>query len=192
MSDDFAAVDAVAKAMRRFPHPWWVAGGWAVDLFAGRVTREHGDIEIGAFRDTQRALHAHLRQFNLFKAVEAEFVPWDAGEDIVLPEFQIQATHASLPGGELQVFLDDRVGDRWICRRNPEITRPVGEVTFAARGVRILRPEIQLLFKAKHHELPKNEQDFALVIPLLAVEQRTWLRDVIAATHPGHPWIARL
>jgi hypothetical protein len=192
MSDHFAAVEAVAEVMRGFAHSWWVAGGWAVDLFVGRVTREHGDIEIGAFRDTQHALHAHLRRFKLFKAVDGAFVPWDAGEDIVLPEFQIQATHASLPRGELQVFLDNRVGDRWICRRNPEITRPIGEVTFAARGVRILRPQIQLLFKAKHHELPKNEHDFTLVTPLLEPEQRTWLKEAITATHPGHAWLARL
>ncbi len=124
--------------------------------------------------------------------MDGAFVPWDAAKDIVLPEFQIQATHESLPGGELQVFLDDRLGDRWICRRNPAITRQVDGVTFGSRGVRALCPEIQLLFKAKHHELPKNEQDFSLVVPLLAAEQRTWLKDAIAATHPGHPWIARL
>ena len=26
--------------------PWYVAGGWAIDLFIGRQTREHGDLEI--------------------------------------------------------------------------------------------------------------------------------------------------
>ena len=193
MSNDFAAVDAVADVMRGFPHPWWVAGGWAVDLFVGRVTREHGDIEIGAFRDTQRALHAHLGRFKLFKAVDGAFVPWDAAtEDIVPPVFQIQATHESLPGEDLQVFLDDRDGGRWICRRNVAITRPVDDVTFSARAVRALRPEIQLLFKAKHFELAKNERDFSLVAPLLTSEQRSWLKESTAATHPGHPWIGRL
>lgn len=193
MNVDFATVAAVAAVMRGFEHPWWVAGGWAIDLFVGRVTREHGDVEIGAFRDTQRELHAHLRPFNLFKAVDGEFVPWQASEDIVLPVFQIQAMHESLPGGELQVFLDDRdAAGRWICRRNPAIAQLVDAVTFAARDVRALRPEIQLLFKAKHHELPKNEQDFSLVVPLLAPQERSWLRDAIAAIHPGHPWLKRL
>ena len=192
MSDDFAPVAAVADVMRGFAHPWWVAGGWAIDLFIARATRGHGDVEIGAFRDTRAALHAHLRHFELFKAVDGAFVPWEAGADIPLPEFQIQATHDSLPGGEVQVFLDDRVGDRWICRRNPAVTRPVDDVTFAARGVRALQPEIQLLFKAKHHALPKNEHDFSVVVPLLAPPRRTWLRDALAATHAGHPWLERL
>ena len=26
--------------------PWYVAGGWAIDLFLGRTTREHADLEI--------------------------------------------------------------------------------------------------------------------------------------------------
>ena len=28
------------------PAPWYVAAGWALDLFRGVQTREHGDIEI--------------------------------------------------------------------------------------------------------------------------------------------------
>jgi hypothetical protein len=191
-ADCFDSVVAAAEVMSGFAHPWWIAGGWAIDLFVGRVTREHGDIEIGAFRDTQAALHEHLREFKLFKAVDGEFVPWPAGDDIVLPVFQIQATDESLPGGELQVFLDDRVDGRWICRRNALITRPVDEITFPSRGVRALCPEIQLLFKAKHHAMPKNEQDFSVAVPLLSPAERSWLKESIIATHPGNPWIARL
>jgi hypothetical protein len=194
--DSFKVVTDVADVMRDFPHPWWVAGGWAIDLFAGRVTREHGDIEIGAFRDTQAALHQHLRRFKLFKAVDHAFVPWNAGEEIVSPVFQIQARDESLPGGELQVFLDDRVAGRWICRRNSAITLPVDELTLDARsgrgGVKFLRPEIQLLFKAKHHELAKNQRDFALTAPLLPPAQRLWMKIAIASIHPDHPWLAYL
>lgn len=27
--------------------PWWVAGGWAVDLYLGKVTRAHKDLDMG-------------------------------------------------------------------------------------------------------------------------------------------------
>ena len=33
------------KVMAGFPQPWWVAGGWALDLFLGRKTRPHADLE---------------------------------------------------------------------------------------------------------------------------------------------------
>jgi hypothetical protein len=27
--------------------PWWVAGEWALELFLGKVTRAHTDLDIG-------------------------------------------------------------------------------------------------------------------------------------------------
>jgi hypothetical protein len=29
--------------------PWWVAGGWALDLFVGHQSRSHKDLDIGIF-----------------------------------------------------------------------------------------------------------------------------------------------
>jgi hypothetical protein len=37
----------VAHRLTGIATPWYVAGGWALDLFRGAQTREHGDIEIG-------------------------------------------------------------------------------------------------------------------------------------------------
>jgi hypothetical protein len=41
-----AAIGWVRKEMRRFAQPWFVAGGWALDLFAERRSREHSDVDI--------------------------------------------------------------------------------------------------------------------------------------------------
>jgi len=30
--------------------PWWVAGGWAIDLFLNRSTRQHHDLDVGVLR----------------------------------------------------------------------------------------------------------------------------------------------
>jgi hypothetical protein len=30
--------------------PWWIAGGWALDLFLEKSTRLHSDLDIGVFR----------------------------------------------------------------------------------------------------------------------------------------------
>jgi hypothetical protein len=35
-----------AQRLARVSVPWYVAGGWALDLFRGEQTREHGDLEI--------------------------------------------------------------------------------------------------------------------------------------------------
>lgn len=51
---------AAAAIMSAFPRPWFVSGGWALDLFVGHVTREHEDLEIGIARADQSLLHDFL------------------------------------------------------------------------------------------------------------------------------------
>ena len=196
---DFEPIRQLAALMDGYPHPWWVAGGWAIDLYLGRVSREHGDVEIGTFRSAQAALHEHLREaFELSKAVDGQWLAWPAEETLVAPVFQIRAVGGRAPGGELQIFLDDVAGGVWTCRRHPAITLPFADVTTVARAslglgdVRYLRPEIQLLFKAKHNQLAKNQDDFRIAAPLLTAGAASWLRAALSQAHPGHEWIERL
>lgn len=35
----------LALLMSAVRAPWWLAGGWALDYFLGRVTREHADTD---------------------------------------------------------------------------------------------------------------------------------------------------
>ena len=61
----------------------------------------------------------------------------------------------------------------------------------SASGLPIVVPEIQLLYKAKHH-LEKDEHDFRAAVPLLSPQQREWLKQSLEVVHPGDPWLAEL
>src|SRR5213080_2679525 len=106
-------IEDVAQEMERFPRPWFVSGGWAIDLFVGRVTRKHADREIGIFRQDQRALQALLSDRALFKAVSGpdggEYVPWEPGEWLALPIHQILVRPAGSepPRGPWKNRLDE-------------------------------------------------------------------------------------
>jgi hypothetical protein len=50
----------VAGIMSGFPEPWWACGGWALDLFVGRETRRHDDLDVAILRRDQHALHSYL------------------------------------------------------------------------------------------------------------------------------------
>ena len=43
---DFAAVSAVCSLLSGLTVPYWIAGGWAIDLAVGRVTRDHADVDV--------------------------------------------------------------------------------------------------------------------------------------------------
>jgi hypothetical protein len=72
------------------------------------------------------------------------------------------------------------------------VTRPIEDVFLrSATGLPIVAPEIQLLYKAKHHQ-DKDEHDFVTALPLFSPQQRSWLREALAIVHPNDPWLAEL
>ena len=87
--DEFALPRQVLSLLAGFGMPWWVAGGWAVDLFIGRLTRPHKDIEIAVFRHDQLVLQEHLAGWSLRKVVDHRRVSWLPGELLTLPVHEI-------------------------------------------------------------------------------------------------------
>ena len=45
--------------------PWWIAGGWAIDLFLGEQTRHHDDIDVLILRRDQREVRTIFRGWDV-------------------------------------------------------------------------------------------------------------------------------
>jgi len=200
--------------MARLPAPWFVAGGWAIDCFLGRVTREHNDVDILVFRRDQSLLHSTLPEFPLRRVIphpegltnrgtEAE---WSAGERLELPIHQINVyrtadedlarADAAAANPEhrwwFQIMLGETDDDDWVYRRNPEIRRPLRQIGFhPPGGLPHLAPEIVLLFKSKHM-LAHDRADFESAAPAMDSESRQWLRQALVRTAPHHEWLRAL
>lgn len=192
----FAPIAAAAFAMRAFARPWWVAGGWAIDLFLDEVSRPHADIEIGIIRADQRLLHAYLRNWTLSKpALDGRAnatVAWLAEDWLAFPHHQVFAARAEHPAAAIDFFLDDIAGGVWHYRPHPAIVRPAEQVVGrSAQDIPILAPEIQLAYKARLLR-PKDEHDFAHTLPKLGPAQRAWLAETIRVTVPACPWLQAL
>ena len=192
---------AALRELEGFPHPWSVCGGWAIDLWLGEETREHEDVEIGILRADQASVRSCFAGRDLFKSVESGWAPWLEGEWLALPIHQvlvrppgagpIEEPWEPIPG-EIEFFLNDVEDGVWLCRRDERVTRPAGETTTrTASGVPVVVPEIQLLYKAKHH-LDKDEHDFRQAVGTLTPPQRAWLREALEIVHPGDPWLDSL
>jgi hypothetical protein len=89
------------------------------------------------------------------------------------------------------VLREPSDGDLWVCRRDESIRRPYDRVIeWTDDGIPFGRPEIVLLFKARHAHRDRDQGDFEAVVPRLEPERRRWLADALERVHPGHPWLA--
>lgn len=169
---------------------WWLAGGWAIDAFLGRVTRVHEDTDVLVLRRDQRALRSALSSWDVHAAdPPGTLRPWPWGE--VLPESVHDVWCRPTPSSPwaLQLMIDDTDGEDWVYRRDPRLRRSIASLSGPASdgSRRVLAPEVQLLQKSKGRR-SKDEADFALAVPALSESARTWLRDALDLVSPGHPW----
>lgn len=181
----------VRRLFAGYPAPWWIAGGWAIDMALGRKTREHGDIDVAVLRSDQLLVQSWLRGWELYLA-NVVLTPWIPGEVAPADTSDIWCRPEGATSWALQLMLDPGTPDTWVCRRNVMIVRPMTTAVHrTGDGLPYLAPELQLLMKAKRREA-KDEADFANVIDTLDDEARSWLRSSLERVHPGHGWLDRL
>ena len=184
MTTIFPDVERTTKLVQGLKCPWWFAGGWALDLFLGRQTRPHKDVEIAIARADQQ----HLLPLPDLAGIEFvehhEKKSW-RGKPLELPVHELYARFYG--GAEVEVLLNEFEGADWVYRRNKNISLP--KAKFA--GQKFLPPEIVLLFKSKKPRA-EDQQDFDAVLSHLGAPEKAWLAGSIARDYPGHPWLAKL
>ena len=184
----------LAELMRGFDRPWWIVGGWSIEAFTG-VAREHEDVDLSLLACDVPAFRAHVgdgwtpwsNHGGTLRPLSDRFPePFDAESQIWLRRDASSPWEVDLP------ITPDRDG-LWTSKRWSSHVAPVEDVTWVADdGIRYLRPEISLHFKARFLR-PKDELDRAATLPLLSEERRAWLVEAITATEGAdHPWAGDL
>jgi hypothetical protein len=174
--------------------PWWLAGGWAIDLHLGRQTREHGDIDVVIPRADQQTVRRHLAAWDLHAADPPGTLRlWRDGEILPSGVHDVWCRRTPASPWCLQLMIDDMDVGTWRYRRDPRITRPVAELDGPASSParRVLAPDVQLLYKSASMR-EKDQADFTSVVEHLDASRRRWLADALALTSPEHPWLEHL
>jgi hypothetical protein len=185
-------LDQVAAVLDGLPVRWWIAGGWAVDLFVGAPTREHDDVDVAVLRPDQLTVQAHLGGWDLRVAHQGRLTRWAPGRRLAAHEHGIWARPDPASPWRLELLVDDVVGDQWVYRRNPAVRLPLARLgRTTAAGLPYLRPEVVLLHKSRRPRAA-DEHDARVAIPRLSGPGRAWLAAAIAADAPDHHWLARL
>jgi hypothetical protein len=198
--------------MSTFRSRWFLCGGWAVDAWLGRETREHHDVDVAIFEHDQLAIREHLPEWQLVGHDDN----W-SGENPIFPNVPIVPTelwdgrrlelpghvHARAADGfEFELNLNEIDHGDWVFSGEPRIALPLERcVHQSAWGIPAVTPEVIVYYKAlppRWRDEPRtplrehDERDFATLLPDLTEIQREWLRESISLIEPRHPWLARL
>jgi hypothetical protein len=205
----------VAKLMSPFPSDWCLCGGWAVDAWLGRITRDHGDLDITVFEDAEAALFSHLADWQMVPhdgaLADSDTNEQWTGRKLVIPAHlhcrgpedsgNIPQTGALLAdqGWSLEIVVNARTDAGWTLYDEPHIALPSSRaVAESPWGLPTAVPEVLLFFKGtaykgtRHYLRRRDHVDFERLLPTLSVGQRTWLREAISRVDLDHPWLGVL
>ena len=187
--------EEAARRLASVHAPWYVAAGWAIDLFLGGERREHEDLEIAIPSAALDEFVRALAEFDVYAVKvpgKGVFTPVSEAGDGLAETHQTWVRDAGADCWRLDLFREPGDGQTWICRRDNRIRLPYTEViAHTAEGIPYGRPEVVLLFKARHAR-DKDEADFQAVLPRLDAAARERLAEWLELVHPGHRWIAEL
>jgi len=199
-SAGFEPVRALGSLLAGLTVPWWVTGGWAIDLAVGHLTRDHTDVNVMMLERDEHALRG-------LPGVDIQLVaggqppgPWPAGRRLTaVPDpgpnpgpkggpgrhagdrLVVRGGHLPLP---VEVIPAATAGAIWVYKKGSHVfTRPLADVTRYRQGIPFLAPEVVLLIKARpgldRPGTDNDQRDFESALPTLNAEQRSWLKDAI-------------
>jgi hypothetical protein len=172
--------------------PWWIAGGWAIDLWLERRSREHEELDVAILRRDLASFRQHLAGWELHLAHGDELTLLPHADEVDPALHAIWCRRGASEPWAFELLLNEADGDDWVFRRDRTVRLPISAMSrTSADGVPILTPEIVLLFKAKQRRA-RDEADLREALPTMSGEQKDWLGSAIATSHPGHPWLGLL
>jgi hypothetical protein len=181
-------VQAVAALLQGCPARWWLSGGWAIDHWAGTVSRSHADIDISTLRPALPALlgsfPGHLEPF---AAMDGHL--WALASRLNDPGLHnIWLRDTRRDRWVLQVNIEAGDQAAWRYRRDPRIALPWDRAVRGVAAIPTGTPATQLLWKSPRPR-PQDDADLALALDTLPAAERHWLAEAIHAAHPSSPWL---
>ena len=175
------------------PFFWCLAGGRGLAHRVGSEYRRHDDVDVVVLRPELPSVQSWLADWQLYLAgPPGTLRKWKHGEPVITPVHDIWAHRDNHSTWELQLMIQEADGDSWFFRRDRRVHGKLSDLAGMVDGIPCLRPDLQLLFKAKDVRT-KDEVDFRMVLSVLSAADRAQLGSWLRLTHPrGHVWFDAL
>jgi hypothetical protein len=188
--NDFQPLLDVQEILKELKAPWFIAGGWAIDLALGRKTRDHKDIDICVFyKDAE-----HI--FNYFCDWDKQLVIPNSSDRILIDDWKLLSPpnhelHIYKDNFELELLFNKLADDKVLFRRDESIKISLSEFYGTRFGIPYVNSKWILLYKAKYIK-PLDDEDFKNILPLLSTVEKDWLKSKLMILKSNCDWISLL
>ncbi|HBL84391.1 MAG: hypothetical protein A2Y17_04810 [Clostridiales bacterium GWF2_38_85] len=194
-------------------------GGHAIDLYLGKETRPHGDIDISAFWEDRNKIIAFMQsqgwivyeamgggvvhlitdtadqkliKLNIFCVREG--CPFFHAELVENDMYRCDIEHVEQTSLDyIEFLLNKRDDSHFIYSRNKDVRLELDKAILKNRNIRYLAPELVLLYKSIDLIRVENQQDFNATLPHLTADSKLWLKNALQTSFPdGYEWIDRI
>jgi hypothetical protein len=178
----------ILNEMKNFKFPWFIAGGWSIDLAIGNQTREHGDIDIVIFREHTQETLDYFNSWDIKVAIpgESRLEPCSSIVDTFVPRYCL---HLFRENDFIEILLTETIEDQVIFRKERSIVMELERfIRTNPDSIPYVAPEWQLLFKSMNPRT-HDEQDFQNYLHYIRPEERNWLKNSIKKVNEKSNWI---
>ena len=193
-----------------------ICGGHAIDLFVGRKTRPHKDLDVAAYWEDRDKLiqymlddgwdvyepcgKPHLHKINnvnnqmriqdniwCTKLSNKTYKFTEQEKDMYAVKYD-ECEQTKLDYIEF-LFKTIKDGD-FLYKRNHDIKLRLEKAILTANDIPILAPEMVLLYKSTAANETEYQMDFDNTLSELSKEQKAWLKNSLSIMFPdGHKWL---
>jgi hypothetical protein len=189
----YPLITEISHLFKKTGKPFWLGGGYSIDLFLGIETRAHEDLDFIIKRSDQLAFQEILAGWDLQAADppgSACLLPWAKGHFYELPIHNIWCRKNETSPWDLEILFSEFEEEEWVYRRNNSIRGPLSSFSWQTDdGLKVLVPEIQLLYKSRSKR-PKDFEDLHNCLARLSGQQKKILQDwILLDSGVDHPWL---
>lgn len=196
-----------------------VCGGYAIDLFLGRKSRPHKDLDVAVFWEDRDRIVRFLLQAGwlVFEPYGGRYLhrirsvtdqkriknniwcvapenghykfSW-RGRDL----FAVRQDDAEQETFDFVEFLFNRRENGWfLYERNPAIRMEMRRAIQKEGRIPYLAPALTLLYKSSAWDNPAYQSDYQNALPRLSLAELTWLNGALETAYQGtHAWAAEI
>ena len=197
-----------------------ICGGHAIDLFIGKKTRPHKDLDVVIFKEDRNKIIQFMidNGWDIYEPCGNEILHkivdindqkliktniWCVKPENRHYEFiqkDINMFSVKFDNSEqieldfIEYLLNKRVDGYFLYSRNNDIKLNMNSCILYFDDIPFLTPELVLLYKSKGIDIvPENQIDFDNVFYKLNESQKVWLKDSLNVMFPeGHKWMYKI